>query len=628
MMNVSSMNLPASASANRLVDGSGPAAWAGDLAPVAKADWNYARAGHLLERAGFGGTPDEIKRLSRMTPQQAVEELVEYQLKDNSHLPSFEESRIYDPGVMPYTEENGVGAAIRDGRRRGEALGVKTAAGARAPLQPVVDEAYYHLYADRLESRRMALWWANRMLQTNRPLEEKIALFWHDHFAINYDRVGDYRKVLIYLDTLRKNATGNFRDFVLDIAQDPAMLVYLDNGLNVKGRANENFAREVLELFTMGEGRGYTEHDIREAARAFTGWTQDDLKFVIRQELHDTDNKTIFGQTGNFDGVGVVDLIMKQPATARLIAQKLYNYFVAEDLPPQLHERLAQRFRDAKYELKPLLKTIFLSKDFYSPHAYATQIKTPAHLIVSTCKKLGLKEIPGTPEFRATMAALGQELLAPPNVAGWEGGRSWINPATLLERGNYVMKVLFAEPESQEGLLRPSAGGEVDRPRTRTPAGDEAQSQMTMAPANANPNNRYAAEEYNLALGVNRGVAKANQRVKPVPPKKAESSLVAMAQGSGAQTPEQVVDYFALRFLRLPLGEGARHSLVAFARNGLKSEKIDYQSPNAEKVLRELAHLIRLCPTLTTPITKRARRLGFQRTRCASSTTSSASIRN
>ncbi len=462
----------------------GPKTWAGDLTAITKADWNYARAGHLLERAGFGGAPEEIERLARMTPQQAVEELVEYQSKDNSHLPPFEESRIYDPGVAPYTEENGVGAAIRDGRRRGEALGVKTAAGARMPLQPVVDEAYYHLYADRLESRRVALWWANRMLQTSRPLEEKIALFWHDHFAINYDRVGDYRKVLIYLDTLRKNATGNFRDFVLAVAQDPAMLVYLDNGLSVKGRANENFAREVLELFTMGESKGYTERDIREAARAFTGWTQDDLKFVIKQELHDTDNKTIFGQTGNLDGVGVVDLIMKQPAMARLITQKLYNYFVAEDLSPRLHERLAQRFRDGKYELKPLLKTIFLSRDFYSPQAYATQIKTPAHLIVSTCRKLGLKEIPGTPEFRATMAALGQELLAPPNVAGWEGGRSWINPATLLERGNYVMKLLFAEPESQEGLLRPSAGGEVDRPRTpatRSLAGDDAQGQAMMA---------------------------------------------------------------------------------------------------------------------------------------------------
>ena len=183
------------------------------------------------------------------------------------------------------------------------------------------------------------------------------------------------------------------------VAQDPAMLSFLDAGVNVKGASNENFAREIMELFTMGVGH-YTEKDIREAARAFTGWNYVDLKFVVNKDQHDDGEKTFLGKTGRFDGVDVIDIIMQQPATADFIAGKIYRYFVRQDLSPELQKQLGAVLRQNKYEIAPLLEKIFLSRDFYSPASVGTRIKSPVELVVNTYKKLGLKSIPGVPGFQ------------------------------------------------------------------------------------------------------------------------------------------------------------------------------------------------------------------------------------
>jgi hypothetical protein len=312
------------------------AQWQNDLAPISASDWNYDFAAHLLERAGFGGTPEEIEAIARMAPTEAVKRLVYFQHIENN-LPAFEHSGIHDPGLEPFPESRP--AVTKMAKEKGEALGIKVKSGGDRPLQPIVNKFFYWLRASVLETQRVGYWWANRMLATHHPLEEKMALFWHGHFAVNEAKVRDYRKTLGQLQLFYKYGTGNFRDLLVAVAQDPAMLSFLDAGVNLKGSPNENFAREIMELFTMGVGN-YSEKDVREAARAFTGWNYVDLTFVVNKDQHDDSPKTFLGQTGNFDGVDVIDIILKQNVTSRFIAGKIYRYFVRQELAPELQEKL------------------------------------------------------------------------------------------------------------------------------------------------------------------------------------------------------------------------------------------------------------------------------------------------
>ena len=260
----------------------GPRAWIGDLTPISDSDWSPSRAAHLLERAGFGGTPEDVARLAAMTPDAAVRHLVYFQdIPD--HLADFDHSGVHDPGIEPFPASRP--AATNLAKKNGEAIGVRVKPTGNRRLQPVVDRFFYWLRASRLETHRVNYWWANRMLSSRRPLEEKMALFWHGHFATTEDKVRDYRKLLGQNELFREKGTGNFRDLLIGISQDPAMLAFLDAGVNVKGSPNENFAREIMELFTMGVGN-YSENDIREAARAFTGWNYVDLDFVIIPDKH------------------------------------------------------------------------------------------------------------------------------------------------------------------------------------------------------------------------------------------------------------------------------------------------------------------------------------------------------
>ena len=364
--------------------------WANDLTPISAQDWNAERAAHLLERAGFGGTPEDIQRFAAMTPVAAMKELVDFQGVDNSHLAPFDESGVFDPGVDPFPESRP--ATTTMAKQQGEALGVKVKPKGNRKMQPVVNKFFYWLRASRLETDRLGYWWANRMLTSNRPLEEKMALFWHGHFANNEEKVRDYRKMKRQLALFQAKGTGNFRELLIGAAQDPAMLAFLDAGVNIKGAPNENFAREIMELFTMGVGN-YSEKDIREAARAFTGWNYEGVEFKQINEKHDDGVKNVLGKSGNFDGVQVIDIILDQPVTAEFVAGKIYRYLVRQELSDATKKQLAAVLRDNKYELAPLLKTIFLSKDFYSAPSLATRIKSPVELAVSTYKKLGLTPI-------------------------------------------------------------------------------------------------------------------------------------------------------------------------------------------------------------------------------------------
>ena len=381
----------------RVTTAPGPASWADDLAPISKADWNADRAAHLIERAGFGATPEDIDRLAALTPEQAVAQLVNYESIDNSALKPFDESGIWDAGMDPFPPSRA--EAVRLARERGEGLGEKMLPpGSPRRLQPIVDKFFYGLYANQIETQRLGLWWANRMLATPRPLEEKLTLFWHGHFATGENKVRDYRMMLQQNRMLRANASGRLQDLLIGILKDPAMLVYLDNGENVKSHPNENFGRELLELFSMGVGN-YTEHDVREAARAFTGWTNDVLTYKFDAAQHDFGEKTFLGQKGPFNGDDIIRIILEQPVTGEFVAAKIYRYFVREDISPAVKTQLGREFRQSGYQIKPLMTRILLSKDFYSPASYATQIKSPAHLVVSTYRKMGLREVPTVPDF-------------------------------------------------------------------------------------------------------------------------------------------------------------------------------------------------------------------------------------
>ena len=566
--------------------------WQDDLTPIAPGDWSAAFAAHLAERAGFGGTPEEIQALAKMTPAQAVARMVRFEGVDASHLPQFDQSGVHDPGLEPFPPSR---PAVTDlAKKNGQALGIQVKPSGARPVQPIVNEFFYWLRASYLETNRAAYWWANRMVASPCPLQEKMALFWHGHFAVNEAKVRDYRKLLGQLELFHHQGLGNFRDLTVAVAQSPAMLAFLDAGVNVKGASNENFAREIMELFTMGVGH-YSEKDVREAARAFTGWNFVDLKFVVNQEKHDDTGKTFLGKTGPFDGVDIIDIIMQQPATAEFIAGKIYRFFVREDLSPGLQQQLGARLREAHYEITPLLETIFLSRDFYSPASVGTAIKSPVQLAVCTYRKLGLSSVPGVPDFNSATGALGQQLFGPPTVAGWAGGRSWITPGLLLERANFARDVLFPDIN----FLPPdryTASGEIRSVAKRIREGmDISDATKPDSKTGTLAESDMAAdrdEDFNTRYGSYRGWQLAIERVKPIPRDTAQINLTRMVLSQDLKTTSDVVDYFINRFLSVAPDPAARRDLVAFLNKELGTSDISEAKTYMEDSLRLLAHLI------------------------------------
>ena len=570
----------------------GPRQWQNDLSPIAASDWNYDLAAHLLERAGFSGTPEEIGALARLTPVEAVRRLVHFQSIPND-LPPFDHSGIHDPGLEPFPESRP--AVTKMAKEKGEALGIKVKPGGDRPLQPIVNKFFYWLRASVLETQRVAYWWANRMVQTRHPLEEKMALFWHGHFAVNEAKVRDYRKTLGQLELFHKYGTGNFRDLLIAVAEDPAMLSFLDAGVNVKGAPNENFAREIMELFTMGVGN-YSEKDVREGARAFTGWNYVDLQFVVHKEQHDDGPKTFLGSTGNFDGVDVMDIILKQPVTSRFIAGKIYRFFVRQELTPEVQEKLGAVLRSNNYNIAPLLETIFLSRDFYSPASVGTQIKSPVQLAISTYKKLGLTEVPGVPDFNIATGMLGQRLFSPPTVAGWSEGRSWMTPGLLLERGNFIRDVLFPDINFvPPDRANPSADIRIVADKVR--AGQDI-SAATMPERGSEgglaESNMLADrdEDFNTRYGSFRGWQMAIEKVKPIPRPAANIDLTRMVVAAGSKNTADVVDYFIRRFMRVPPAEEKRQSLIAFLNAQLGTSDVSVARTYMEDSLRLVLHLL------------------------------------
>ena len=571
----------------------GPAAWKDDLTPIGVADWNYDRAAHLLARAGFGGTPSEIQKLADAGFERAVRSLVHYENVPNPRMQPFVESGFWDPGLNGFPESRP--EATDRAEKTGASMGIQVKPAGKRPIQPVSDRFFYWLRATLLETRRLGYWWANRMLQTTHPLEQKMALMWHGHFATHENKVRDYRKMMQQIDLFERGATGNIRDLTVRVAQNPAMLYFLDAQYNVKGAPNENFAREVMELFTMGVGN-YSETDVREAARAFTGWYFDNLTFKVNREKHDEGAKTFLGRTGNFDGVEVLNLIFEQSVTAEYLAGKIYRFLVRDELSPALRTKLGATLRKHNYEVKPFLTVILTSRDFYSEASYGGHIKGPVEHLVAMMKQLGLEEMPGVPDFNQTTIAMGQHLLNPPSVAGWAGGKSWITPNLLIARGNVARDVLLPD---MTGFRDWNAGANDIVVRRLREGFDIGEATAVNDPATMTEFDRVALERderFNTRASSTLGWERAARKLIPTPRRAAQFDLTAMVMESGARTTTEAVDYLAWRMLRVPMSKAAHDRLAGLLTTELGTDSLERAKTYLEEPLRMTLHLIMSTP--------------------------------
>ncbi len=408
------------------------------LKPLSAADWSPQHARHLLNRAGFGVPEREVKRLSGLGLAAAVSSLIDYEYTpDTLAEPDF----LITPEDYKEYRESLKGVSEEERRKLNNEMRAR----------------------ERAAMLRMQGWWFERFVNTPRPLQEKMALFWHGHFATSAQKVQQSRANYQYNDLLRTHATGNFKALTTAVGQSPVMLRYLDNVQNVKGSPNENWARELMELFTLGQGQ-YTEQDIKESARAFTGWSGSVYGegFTFREDRHDFGTKTFMGRTGNFDGWDILNIIFEQPAAAEFITTKLWTFFAYENPEPAIVRTLADVLRRNNYEIAPLLEAMFTSAAFYSEKAMGTQIKSPVQFLVQLSHDLALDSPPYVALARAS-SQLGQNIFYPPNVAGWDGGRQWINANTLLGRYNMSRQIVvadFFEPDEMSMMdMRAMQGG-------------------------------------------------------------------------------------------------------------------------------------------------------------------------
>ena len=377
------------------------------------AGMGYDDAHRLLARSGFAPREAEVQAYAKLTRTQAVDKLLAA-ARTTAQTPA--PDWMSEPPI---------------------------------PLRKPKDlsEEEKKLFQRQQFERAVALrgWWYQEMLTTPTPLTEHMTLFWHNHFVSSQQKVKSAQLMFKQNALLRRYALGNFGELLHAVAKDPAMIVYLDNATNRKGQPNENFAREVMELFTLGMGN-YTEQDVKEAARAFTGWSLDRSsgEFRFYPRLHDQGSKTVLGQSGDFDGDAVLDILLAQPQTAELITSKLWREFVSPTPDAKEVKRLAKIFRDSHFEMQPLLRAMFTSDAFYAKANRAALVKSPVELLVGTLRQFGIDGL--DPRLLAFSGRqLNQDLFAPPNVKGWPGGEDWINSTTLLARKQVLERLFRAE---------------------------------------------------------------------------------------------------------------------------------------------------------------------------------------
>jgi uncharacterized protein (DUF1800 family) len=396
--------------------------------PTAADPWGRKWAAHLYRRAAFGPARDELLEAERLGPQGTLDLLLE--------------GRPHAAEVAPtLLDVGGIAAEREDG------------------------------------GEQLRGWWLYCMLHGGHPLREKLTLFWHNHFATSIAKVQSTALMFRQNCLLREHALGRFGPLLQAISRDGAMMLWLDSNNNIKGKPNENYARELMELFSLGVGN-YTEKDIREAARAFTGWRTNGVGFHFDSQFHDGGPKTFLGQTGAWNGGDVVRIVLEQPIAARFLVRKLYRYLISEKTAPpdSLLEPLCTSFRKSDYDIAELVRTILASRHFYSGHAFRQRLKGPVEYVLgavqAVCRRYGEEEA----DYRsipqqllvARLAKMDQQLFTPPNVKGWPGGPAWLNTATLLERDNFAGALAMGTLWS--GLSPETTGAAATAPTTKQPA--------------------------------------------------------------------------------------------------------------------------------------------------------------
>jgi uncharacterized protein (DUF1800 family) len=357
--------------------------------------WDLHRVNHLLRRLGFGPSYDRMEKLLAMAPAAAIDSLLNY-----------------DPAVDPF-------------------------AGVIEQM-----EGLFNLQS----SEDVARWWIYRMIYSPNPAQEKLALFWHNHFATSGAKVGNGQYMHRQIELFRAKGIGSFRELLIEVAEDPAMLIWLDGRTNRKGKPNENFAREVMELFTLGVGN-YTEADIKQLARAFTGWQIADQQSRFEPKLFDDGEKEVFGVKGSFDTASAISLILRQPAAPRFLARRLLRGYVHPEPTDEHVNYYAARLLKADWNIKTVLSEMTASRLFFYDWANRSKIKSPAELVIGSVLVLGGKV--NTQFVREEMAKMGQSLLFPPNVKGWDGEQTWINSNTVLGRFNVGMELSTQRRENE-----------------------------------------------------------------------------------------------------------------------------------------------------------------------------------
>lgn len=348
-------------------------------------DWDELTATHLLTRAGFGASHADIQRAVSDGLDATVKRLTTLQPESASFRSAEKLLRV---------------AAIDSGN-----------------------------------INNLKAWWLYRMTNSANPLVEKMSLFWHNHFATSNSKVDSVRFMLDQNDLIRSHALGNFRPLLHGMARDVAMLIWLDSNANRKRHANENFSREVMELFSLGVGN-YTEKDIAEAARAFTGWHVRADEFWFNKLQHDETNKSLFGKSANMNGEHVIDLCLDHDACPKFLATKLLDRFVSHEPQQAWVDEFAARIRANNYDLRKPMAELLRSKLFFDPSVGHSLIKSPIDLVIGTIRTLGVR--PNVQNARQLLAELGQDVFEPPTVKGWEGGRLWISSTTILRRANFA----------------------------------------------------------------------------------------------------------------------------------------------------------------------------------------------
>lgn len=378
------------------------------------ADKDIALMAHLMRRAGFGATREELEARVAVGYEATVEDLLHPEAHDA--VDTYDLLRYHPWAWKPGTIQ-GMGASE----------------------------------------------WLYCMVNTQRPLEEKMVLFWHQVFATGVSKVDHYDEIIDQIAMFREKGMGDYRELLLELARDPAMIYWLDNCENHGDAVNENWGRELLELFSMGVGN-YTEDDVRECSRAFTGWTMSpklprfpmgrfDWHFEYKDEDHDNGEKTFLGHSGQFNGEDIIDIVCQQPATAQFMARHLYNFFVADEAQvpawsvtpprdPEAIDTLAKAFTDSQYDMRSVLRVLFNS-DFFKEARFA-KLKSPAEVVIGTLRLVGGDEFPapGIGNLSRQVGYMGQELLNPPSVEGWHTGTEWINSGSLMRRINFTANMV------------------------------------------------------------------------------------------------------------------------------------------------------------------------------------------